>query len=134
WAGTLPSKTEYGIEAVSQTGSLGPDTIAAWAGHFQLKSPAFGPKLRATGEYNVASGDKSPTDGTRGTFDQLYPTPHDKYGLADQVGWKNVHHLRTGLEFKPRSTLLVSAGYHSFWLASNRDALYSAAGAVLGRI
>src|SRR5439155_7087608 len=66
--------------------------------------------------------------------DQLYPTAHDKYGLADQVAWKNIHDLHAGLEFKPRPTLAMSGGYHSFWLANNHDALYSAAGAVLARI
>jgi alginate export protein len=89
---------------------------------------------RAFGEYNYASGDETSGDGIRGTFDQLYPTAHDKYGLADQVGWKNIHHLRAGLEFRPQSKILLSGGYHSFWLATPRDALYSAAGAVLARI
>jgi hypothetical protein len=86
------------------------------------------------GEYNYASGDETPADGQRGTFDQLYPTPHDKYGLADQVGWKNIHHLRTGVEFKPQPRLALAGGYHSFWLASSRDALYNAGGAVVARI
>jgi len=46
------------------------------------------PKLRL--EFNHASGDSNPSDGKHGTFDVLYPTAHDKYGMADQVGWKNV--------------------------------------------
>ena len=131
WAGTLPSKAEYGIEVVNQTGSLGPDTIAAWAGHFQMKSQTFGPALRATGEYNVASGDESPTDGKRGTFDQLYPTPHDKYGLADQVGWRNIHHVRAGLDIARIKGWPIAANYHSWWLANTHDGLYAAGGAVL---
>ena len=89
---------------------------------------------RAFGEYNFASGDDTPGDGARGTFDQLYPTGHDKYGLADQVGWKNIHHLRTGLEARPHAKLALAGSYHSFWLASATDALYSAGGAVLARV
>ncbi len=89
---------------------------------------------RVFGEYNYASGDDTPGDGRRGTFDQLYPTPHDKYGLADQVGWKNIHHVRAGLEFKPQPRLALAGGYHSFWLASARDALYNAGGAPIARI
>jgi hypothetical protein len=85
------------------------------------------------GEYNYASGDETAGDGIRGTFDQLYPTAHDKYGLADQVGWKNIHHVRTGFELRPQSKLLLSGSYHSYWLASVRDALYSASGGVLAR-
>jgi len=86
-----------------------------------------------TGEYNYASGDADPTDGTRGTFDQLYPTGHDKYGLADQVGWRNIHHLRTGVDVTPMKALLLTASYHSWWLAERNDALYSAGSAVIAR-
>ena len=58
----------------------------------RLPKFTFTPRLVA--EYNYASGDANPTDGRRGTFDQLYPTAHDKYGLADQVGWRNMHDVR----------------------------------------
>jgi len=131
WAGSLPSKAEYGVEVAGQTGSIGTDAITTWAGHFQMKSAAFGPALRVTGEYNVASGDASPTDGTRGTFDQLYPTPHDKYGLADQVGWRNIHHMRAGLDIARIKNWPIVTNYHSWWLADVHDGLYAAGGAVL---
>jgi hypothetical protein len=130
WAGMLPAKFEYGIEAAMQRGSLGSDSIKAWAAHTQLKTPAFGPALRATTEYNYASGDANPTDGLRGTFDQLYPTPHDKYGLADQVGWRNIHHVRAGLDIARIKGWPITANYHTWWLASAHDALYLAGGAV----
>ena len=134
--GKLTALLDYNAEAALQRGSLGSDTISAWAGHWLVGRtfPSGKKSYRVFGEYNFASGDDTPGDGIRGTFDQLYPTAHDKYGLADQVGWKNIHDARVGLEFKPRSTLALSGGYHSYWLANNRDALYSAAGAVLGRI
>ena len=134
WVGTMPGRVEYGVEAAHQSGSVGPDTISAWASHLQLKTPAFGPALRVTGEYNYATGDSDRTDGTRGTFDQLYPTPHDKYGLADQVGWRNIHHVRAGVEIGRLRGLPISANYHSWWLASPTDALYLASGAELARI
>ena len=135
-AGQLSARTDYNIEAAVQRGSLGTDTISAWAGHAQIGRtlPISSKTYRVFGEYNYASGDDTPSDGVRGTFDQLYPTPHDKYGLADQVGWKNVHHLRTGIEMRPHAKLMLGGGYHSFWLASTTDALYSAGGAVLARI
>lgn len=134
--GKFSPGTDYNVEMAVQRGSLGSDDISAWAGHWATgRTMAVGRmSYRAFGEYNYASGDETPGDTTRGTFDQLYPTGHDKYGLADQVGWKNIHHLRTGLEFRPQPRLAIGAGYHSFWLASARDALYSAGGAVLARI
>jgi Alginate export len=135
WAGTLPARLDYGIEVAVQTGSLGPDTVQAWAGHWQVRdtlSTKHG--LRVVGEYNYASGDSDPLDGSRETFDQLYPTGHDKYGLADQVGWRNIHHLRSGVEGSPRKGLVVNGNYHSWWLAEPRDGLYNAAGAVIARV
>ncbi len=136
WVGKLPANFDYGTEIAGQTGSLGTDRIGAWAGHWIVGYTVAGARVkpRIIAEYNYASGDRNPRAGKRGTFDQLYPTAHDKYGLADQVGWKNIHHLRTGLEFKPRSKWLVTEKYSSWWLSSPRDALYSAGGAVLARV
>jgi hypothetical protein len=134
WVGTIPGRFEYGIEAAHQSGSVGADTISAWASHLQLKTPAFGPALRVTGEYNYATGDRDRTDGTRGTFDQLYPTPHDKYGLADQVGWRNIHHVRGGLEVGRIKGWPIAANAHTWWLANTADALYLASGAELARL
>ena len=135
-AGRLSDRTDYNAETAIQRGSLGSDTISAWAAHALIgRAIAVGSKThRVFGEYNFASGDAEPGDGVRGTFDQLYPTAHDKYGLADQVGWKNIHHLRTGVEVKLHPKLALGGGYHSFWLASATDALYSAGNAAIARI
>jgi hypothetical protein len=134
-AGKLPSAFDYTTETAIQTGSVGPDAVRAWAGHWLVgKTLSARPsRPRVFGEYNYASGDANPKDGTRGTFDQLYPTAHDKYGLADQVGWRNIRHARAGAEFKPSAAWSVSTSYHSWWLASVTDALYSASGAVVAR-
>ncbi len=133
--GKLPARLDYNIEAALQRGSLGPDSIRAWAGHWQLRESlkaAGAPHLIA--EYNYASGDANPADGIRGTFDQLYPTAHDKYGLADQVGWRNLHHVRAGVDFTPVRLTPIALNYHSYWLAERRDALYAASGAPLARV
>ena len=135
FVGRLPARLDYNLETVLQRGSLGPDAIRAWAGHWQLRetfSGAVTPRL--TAEYNFASGDADPTDGIRGTFDQLYPTAHDKYGLADQVGWRNIHHVRIGFDITPIKATPVIVGYHAYWLAEARDALYAASGAPLARV
>ncbi len=135
WADTLPGRVEISTEAAVQRGSLGPDEVKAWAAHAMLRSPAIAAlSMRVFGEYNFASGDRNPKDGVRGTFDQLYPTPHDKYGLADQVGWRNVHHLRLGAEFARLKRWPMSANYHTWWLADRHDGLYLATGALLARI
>ena len=134
-AGKLPARLDYGVEMALQRGSLGTDDVSAWAGHWQLRETFPGrTAVRLTAEYNFASGDGDPTDNVRRTFDQLYPTPHDKYGLADQIGWKNVHHARAGFEITPITGLPVTTNYHSWWLAERTDAIYNAGSAVLARV
>jgi hypothetical protein len=136
FVGKLPASFDYNIEAAGQTGSVGTDDIRAVASHAALgyTLTRFKKKPRVVVEYNYASGDDTPGDGVQQTFDQLYPTGHDKQGLADQVGWKNIHDLRAGVEYKATSKLTVTGFYHSWWLASPRDALYNAAGAAIVKV
>jgi len=134
-AGKLPAALDYSGELAVQTGSVGPDDVRAWAGHSAIGKTLTGAGWhpRIFGEYNYASGDADRTDGTRGTFDQLYPTGHDKLGLADQIGWRNIRDARAGVEIKPSAKWQVAGSYHSFWLASPTDALYSASGTLVSR-
>ena len=106
-AGKLPANFDYGTEMAKQTGSTD-----AWAGHWRLgyTLPAFTWKPRLIAEYNRGSS----------TFDVLYPTPHDKYGLADQVGWRNIHHIRFGPEMKLSKRVNVF-GELSFLVACRPD-------------
>lgn len=135
WTGRLPGRLDYGIEIAAQTGSVGSDSVGAWGGHWQLREALPGlPAFRVIGEYNFASGDRDPADGTRGTFDQLYPTPHDKYGLSDQIGWRNIHHVRGGVELPPYKKFAVTANGHAWWLAERRDGLYNAGGTSIARV
>ncbi len=130
FVGKLPANVDYNVEMARQTGRLGSDAIGAWAGHWSLgyTTPGLPGKPRWILEYNYASGDRSPNDGRRGTFDQLYPTGHDKTGLADRVGWRNIHNVQFGAQFKPHPKWTLVPRYHSFWLASRTDALYAANG------
>lgn len=133
--GKMPARIDYNIEMDLQRGSLGPDSVRGWAGHWQLRGSlplAWTPHV--TGEYNYASGDANPSDGIRGTFDQLYGTGHDKYGLADQVGWRNIHHVRAGVDLTPGRATPILVNYHGYWLAEARDALYAASGAAVARV
>jgi hypothetical protein len=132
-AGALPAGFDYGLETVMQRGSVGTDSTRAWAQHMKLRSPALG-SVRVVGEYNYATGDDDPADGRRGTFDALYPTPHDKYGLADQVGWRNIHHVRAAVELAAVPRTPITAAYHSWWLDSATDGLYAPSGALIARV
>jgi len=135
WVGKLPAAFDYAAEMAYQTGSQGSDDISAWAGHWVVGNTLGGKwKLRVAEEYNFASGDANPADGSRTTFDQLYPTGHDKMGLADQVGWRNIHDVRSIVEFTPYKGWPVTASLHSWWLADSHDGLYGANGALVVRV
>ena len=130
----LPGGFDYGTEMLREFGSLGTDKIQSWAGHWvvgRTTSVRFTPRVYA--EYNFATGDKNPKDGIRGTFDQMYPTGHDKYGLADQVGWRNIKDLHAGLETKPRKNLSAGIEYNNWYLDSATDSLYNSSGTALFR-
>lgn len=133
--GKLPSNFDYDTQMAAQRGSLGDESIGAWAGHwllgYALANARLTPRLFA--EYNRASGDESPTDNKKGTFDQLYPTSHDKYGLTDLVGWQNMKHVRGGLDFAIAKGWSATTRYSRYWLADAHDALYNGGGALLAR-
>lgn len=136
WVGKLRASWDYGLEMDRQSGSLRTDTIGAWAGHWVLGKtlPTKHLHPRIALEYNYASGDANPKDGHRGTFDQLYATGHDKYGMDDQVGWKNIRNARLSLETKPAKKWTAVAKYDAWWLADPHDGLYNAASTLVVRV
>jgi hypothetical protein len=125
WVGSLPAGFDYQLEIAKETGSEGTDRVRAWGGHWVLghTSSSIRLKPRVWAEYNYASGDVNAKDGVRGTFDQLFATAHDKYGLADQVGWRNIRDLRAGIETKPAKG----------WTASASDSLYNSSSTSIAR-
>ena len=134
-AGKLPARLDYNSDLAMQRGSLAADSVAAWAGHWLLRESLPGKaNVKLISEYNHATGDRNPADGIRQTFDQLYPTGHDKLGLSDQVGWRNIHHIREGFEFTPFKATPLSVNYHSWWLANKADSLYAANGTPIARV
>lgn len=125
-SGEIARNWDYDFEAAVQRGSFANDSVKAWAAHvatgYTFQNTKFSPRYSA--EYNFATGDASSKDGTRQTFDQLFPTNHSKYGTADLVGWKNIHSVRLGSEWKLTPKANVNLDYLSHWLARNTDALY----------
>jgi len=135
WVGTARADYDYVVQIARQAGSLGSDDVRAWAGRWMLGYTWNGRVWtpRASVDYNYGSGDADPRDGKRGTFDILYPTAHGHYGLADQVGWRNIHDLRLGVEGRPHGKVRLALDYHSWWRASLQDGLYNSGGALLVR-
>lgn len=121
---------DYGTEYAIQFGTRAHDDIQAWMLHqdvaYTFVKLPWAPKLLA--EFNHASGDRNPRDGVVQTFDQLYPTNHDKYGLMDLVGLKNMNNVRLGLSGKPFPRVTLSSDFHWFFRDAREAAWFSASG------
>ena len=131
-AGGLPASFDYEIEMVRQTGSLGLNSIRSWAGYWSLgrtfRRVPTAPRIFV--ELNYASGTRNPHGHTWSTFDQIYPSNHDKLAFADQIGRKNVQQVRTGVEETIGKKWKLRQTYESLWLATTHDALYASSGAI----
>lgn len=132
---------DYGLEVAGQTGSIISDSadtnllnattsrkqLLAYAAHamggytFQGKE-----KIRLGLEYDHASGDSDPSDGSNESFQNLFPTNHKFYGYMDLFAWKNIHNARIQFNITPVDKLMLQADYHAFWLADTSDAWFRA--------
>jgi hypothetical protein len=134
WAGKTKA-WDYSGDLVIQRGDYAGDRVAAWGEHwitgYTVKALPMSPRFAV--EYNYATGDHNLRDGTRGTFDSLYASSHDKTGFSDQIGWKNIHHGRAFGEIRVLPKLQLSGRYNIYWLANAHDALYTAQGSVVTR-
>jgi hypothetical protein len=133
WVGALPANFDYRTEMAYQLGTLSVDKIRAWMGHwvvgYTLKEFPTRPRLFV--EFDYGSGSNNVKGGYDNTFDPIYPSTHDKLGLADQVGWRNIEDLRFGQEFKLARKWTLATSIHDYWLANAHDALYPTRGSVV---
>jgi hypothetical protein len=134
-AGTIHKVWDYDSEGVLDTGHLGSDRVLAWGwvgtGGYTFAKLRY--RTRVFAEYDYASGDRTPGDGTRGTFDQLYPNVHDHLGLADQFAWQNLKAVRGGVRVWVRRNWTVAGVTGDYRLASAKDGFYQALGPIVAR-
>jgi Alginate export len=135
WKGTLPADYDYDTEFDWQTGRLGASSINAWAGYVGVGKtfPKAAAAPRVFMEGNYASGTDNPAGHQWNTFDQLYPSNHDKYGFADQVGRRNLVQFRVSVEEEPTKGWKLKQSFEGFWLATSHDNFYSSSGAIAVR-
>ena len=129
---------DYFVEVAGQFGHV--QTAGAWLDHRAFAGVistgyTFNQdwKPRVGVEYNYASGDGNPKDGTDETFDNLFPTNHKFYGYMDIFAWKNIHNPRLTLSCQPHKTVKIQFDAHAFWLDDNQDAWYRANGNAVRR-
>jgi len=130
WVGKLPSNFDYRTEMAYQLGTLSVDKIRAWMGHwvmgYTIKDAPLRPRLFF--EYDYGSGSGNSKGGYDNTFDPIYPSTHDKLGLADQFGWRNIQDVRFGQDWHIARKWTGATSFHDFWLANAHDALYPTRG------
>ncbi len=127
--GTLPRKVAYSLEAVGQTGHLGPlqQRAYAWFANVSRSVQAFQRPLNLVIEYRLATGTKPGATGS-GTFDQLAAASHDKFGHQDLFGWRNLKTFRTQETLSLTKKLALNVLYTNHWLYSATDSLYNGSG------
>jgi hypothetical protein len=111
--------------------------ISAWATTFgaAYRFTELPVKPRVFAQYDFASGDRHPNGSTAGTgtFDTMYPTAHDRFGISDLFGWQNIRAERAGVTVEPRRRWTVTAQYLNISLASATDSLYNTSGSAFLR-
>ncbi len=127
------SRLDYSGELVGETGTVGAAPIRAWAASegisYAFTSSRWRPRIFA--QHDFASGNSNPSNGTHKTFDTLYPTAHDRFGIVDQFGWQNINAVRAGGTFEPHRRLSITAQGLDFWAASALDAVYNTSGGAI---
>lgn len=136
---SLPDKLggwDYTLEAAGQCGSIYNTTLETRLDQQSYGVFAIGgytwtnlwasPRLGAG--YEGGSGDDNPTDGTSGTFENLFPANHRYYGQMDLFCQRNMHIPRLSLSLMPLKDLTITMDYLNFWLADTNDLLYPYSG------
>jgi Alginate export len=125
---------DYGGELILETGEVGSQRIRAWAGQagaaYQFLEVASKPRVFA--QYDYASGNSNPAQSkSHTTFDTMYPTAHDRLGIADLFGWQNIESVRAGATVEPHRRLTFTVQGLDFWAADALDSIYNSSGGAI---
>ena len=134
WKGLVIGNLDYSVEGIREAVTTA-TTIRAWGttDGVAYRFVRCSWKPRVFTQYDYASGDKNPHDQVHGTFDTMYPTAHDRFGVSDQFGWQNIQAVRAGVTIEPHRRWTVTGQWLDFWLASATDSLYNTSGGSIVR-
>jgi hypothetical protein len=134
WKGQVRSAFEYSVEGVFENGTQGNEAIRAWAttDGIAYDKDTWRGQPHVFAQYDYASGTSNPSSGVHHTFDSIYPTTHDRFGITDILGWQNIQAFRAGGTVSPHLRCTITAQLLDFRLAQQNDSLYNNAGASIG--
>ncbi len=135
-AGPVAVGVKYSLEVALERGKVGPADLsaAAWFARLSRRWNLGGKLLDVSVEYKYASGTANPADTLHsGTFDQISPANHDKFGHQDLFGWRNVHNARSVTTLGVTQAFSISFLYDDLWLACLKDGIYNSSGKLIVR-
>ncbi len=128
------SAIDYGGELIYEGGKVGTQSIDAWATQlgaaYQFLNAAAKPRIFS--QFDYASGNGNPKqNSTHSTFDTIYPTAHDRFGITDLFGWQNIETVRAGITVEPHRRLTFTTQGLDDWAASALDSIYNTSGSAI---
>jgi hypothetical protein len=125
---------DYSGEAILETGKVGSQPIRASAAQagaaYQFLNVVTKPRVFA--QYDYATGNSNPAkNGSHTTFDTMYPTTHDRFGITDLFGWQNIESVRAGVTVEPHRRLTVTVQGLDDWAADALDSIYNTSGSAI---
>ena len=125
---------DYGGEVILETGKVGTQPLRASAAQagaaYQFLHVAAKPRVFA--QYDYATGNSNPAhNASHTTFDTIYPTAHDRLGIADLFGWQNIESVRVGTTIEPHRRLSLTVQGLDDWAADALDSIYNTSGSAI---
>jgi hypothetical protein len=132
--GQAHTALDYSGEMIVETGKVGSQPIRAWAAQagaaYQFLEVVAKPRLFV--QYDYATGNSNPVqNGTHTTFDAIYPTAHDRFGITDLLGWQNIETVRAGATVEPHRRLTSTVQGLDDWAAEALDSIYNTSGSAI---
>jgi hypothetical protein len=114
------------IEVMSQTGSIGNDTIRAWAvgsvAGYTLSRLDWKPRLAV--QFDAASGNSDPRGTVLQTFNPLFPNGA-YFALAGYTTYVNLIHIKQSLTLQPTNSVKIQLAVAEQWRQTTADAVYT---------
>jgi Alginate export len=132
--GPLLSGYRYSLEGIAQGGHIGlkPQRAYAWYTGMSKQTAIARHAFIVSAEYKVASGG-NPKGINSGTYDQLSPANHDKFGHQDLFGWRNLKTFRSLETLRITKAFAWNVMYSDERLYNRYDSVYNSQGSSIAR-